>query len=165
MSPEEVARYRAIQKLKEGLPRLARRWRVWKLFTKISTVVAKVYGSWKVRKYLRWTLEKPINLRQNPRFTFLREQKYLVKHILLQQTMLEKDVALKMIAMMSDCYDYKLMKHVDLDLYDMPVLPILQICMPPRLVSVAAAKGVPRVIREQKSILQMSITMFGDQEP
>ena len=48
-----------------------------------------------------------------------------------------------MVSMLSDSNEYKLMKHVDLDLYDMPSLPILQICMPPRLVSVARKKGIP----------------------
>lgn len=43
MSPEEVRRYRAIQSLKAGLPRMVYKWRVWKEFSRISTVVAKVY--------------------------------------------------------------------------------------------------------------------------
>ena len=79
--------------------------------------------------------------------------------------MIKQDVALKMVSMLSDSSEYRLMKHVDLDLYDMPMLPILQICMPPRLVSVAAAKGAPLVFKEKKSILQMCITKFGDKEP
>ena len=87
MSPEEVRRYRAIKSLKAGLPRMVHKWRVWKEFSRISTVVAKVYNSYKTRKYLAWALEKPLNLRENPSFTFLKEQKYLVKHILLRQTL------------------------------------------------------------------------------
>ena len=67
-----------------------------------------------------------------------------------------------MTGLLKDISDYKLMKHVDLDLYDMPALPILQICMPPRLVSVAANKGTPQVIKEKKSILEMCISKFGD---
>ena len=59
------------------------KWRVWRRYSKISTVVAKVYNSYKTRKYMLWALEKPINLESNPCFKFLREQKYLVKHILL----------------------------------------------------------------------------------
>ena len=69
-----------------------------------------------------------------------------------------------MISLLKDINQYKLMKHVDLDLYDMPETPILQICMPPRLVSVARNKGVPGVIREKKSILEMCISQFGDKE-
>ena len=63
------------------------------MYTRISTVVSKVYISYKTRKYMLWALEKPINLRANPCFTFLREQKYLVKHILLQQRVFKRDVA------------------------------------------------------------------------
>ena len=128
------------------------------MYSKISTVVSKVYNSYKTRKYLEWALEKPLNLRENPCFTFLKEQKYLVKHILLRQDLLDKKVANKIIGLLKDINEYKLMKHVDLDLYDMPELPVLQICMPPRLVCVARNKGIPQVIREKKSILEMCIT-------
>lgn len=65
---------------------------------------------------------------------------------------------MKLISLVKDINEYKLMKHVDLDLYDMPDIPILQICMPPRLVSVARNKGVPNVIKERKSILEMCIS-------
>ena len=73
MTPEEVVRYRAIQKLKSGLRRMVARWRWWKLLTTTSTVVSKYYNGWRVRNKLAWALKKPLNMRERPIFTFLTE--------------------------------------------------------------------------------------------
>lgn len=43
MSPREVKEYRAMKAFKEGMPRLIHKFRVWNKFTKIATVVSKVY--------------------------------------------------------------------------------------------------------------------------
>lgn len=82
MTPDEVIRYRAINKMKNGLKRMIRRWRWWRLLTCTSMVVSKYYRGWKIRRRLQWTLDKPLNLRESPSFMFLTEQKYLIKHVL-----------------------------------------------------------------------------------
>ena len=46
----------------------------------------------------------------------------------------------------------------------MPSAAVLQIAQPATLLTVARNKGTPSVIREQKSILEMCISEFGDKE-
>ena len=93
MTPGEVARYQGIQILKKGLRLLVVRWREAKEFKKAATSMTKFYRGWKARINVDWVLERPLNLRERPVFRFLKEQKYLVKHILLKQTELSTEVA------------------------------------------------------------------------
>lgn len=73
MTPDEVVRYRAIQKMNAGLKRMIRKWRWWRLLSCTSNVVSKYYRGWRARTKLEWALNKPLNLRENPSFTFLTE--------------------------------------------------------------------------------------------
>ena len=74
---------------------------------------------------MTWALEKPLGLAGNPTFVILKEQKYLLKHILLSQTRISKELSKIILGLLTDASEYKLMKPVDLDLYIMPTLPIL----------------------------------------
>ena len=82
MNPEEVRRHRAIKTLRMNLLPMVVRWKTWARFTKIEITVRKCYVSYMVRKQLNFVLNKPISLGENPCFVFLKEQKYLVKHIM-----------------------------------------------------------------------------------
>ena len=84
MSPSQVETYKARQTLQRGMPRLIRKWRVHRLFAKVSTVVAKIFHGYRVREAIEWVHKKPLSLGENPCFNFLKEQKYLIKHILLK---------------------------------------------------------------------------------
>ena len=72
-----------MQTLKKHVGRMVRKWRVHRLFSRVSIVVSKVFQGYKVRNNLLWALDKPLNLRENRYYVFLKEQKYLVKHIIL----------------------------------------------------------------------------------
>ena len=107
---------------------------------------------------LTWALEKPLDLGNNPSFIILKEQKYLIKHILQSSpTRFSKETAETILGLMTEATEYKLMKPVDLDLYIKPTLPILQIAMPVTQVRVARNKGIPQAIKEGKSVYEMCI--------
>ena len=76
----------------------------------------------------------PLNMTQNRYLIFLKEQKYLVKHILLNgQKSIPQYYSKKIVKLLQDYNEYYLLRHVDLDLYDMPFLSVLQMVMPPTL--------------------------------
>lgn len=86
MSPEEIKQYRAMNTLKKHLPGMIKRYK-WKRLLRLMQIrFSKTYKGYKMRYHLNWALDKPLNLRENRTFFFMKEQKYLIKHILLQQT-------------------------------------------------------------------------------
>jgi len=115
MSDEEVKRYRALKTLKAGLSRLVIKWRWSKLLRRSTCDVQKYYRGWQARVKMNWLLEKPLNLRERPRFRFLKEQKYLVKHILLKQKIFSSDIAQKIFVLLVENSEFKLMKPVEID--------------------------------------------------
>ena len=125
MSDDEIKRYRALKTLKAGLARLVIRWRWKKLRVRSSVDIQKYFRGWQARVKMNWLLEKPLKLREKPRFRFLKEQKYLVKHILLKQNIFSSNVAQKIFALLMENSEFKLMKPVELDQFKMPIHGVL----------------------------------------
>ena len=62
-----------------------------------------------------------LKLRDERYIIFLKEQKYLLKHILMkQQYRLSPETIAKLVKLIKDYKDYYLVKQVDLDVYQIP---------------------------------------------
>ena len=85
LSVEEERHHRALKTLNLYLPVLTSRYRKWKVFTRAQAFISKFIRGWRVRSHLDWAMDGPIKLRENRYFIFLKEQKYLLKHILREK--------------------------------------------------------------------------------
>ena len=106
----------------------------------------------------------PINLSKNRHLVFLKEQKYLLKHILLEkQTSIPPPYAKQVIKLISDYKDFYLVKHIDLDLFTMPRLAALQITMPAKILNAAPAKHKPKLLKNKGSIFELCVLSTKDE--
>ena len=91
------------------------------MFTRTQSIIGKFMRGWRVRSRLTWAMEGPLKLKENRYFIFLKEQKYLLKHILRDKQESIPPLFVKMILKcIQDYPEYYLVKHVDLDMYEMP---------------------------------------------
>ncbi len=73
MNPEEIRRYRAMNTLKKHLPSMVRRFKWKRILRLVQLRFSKIYKGYQVRYKLNWALDKPLNLRENRTFFFMKE--------------------------------------------------------------------------------------------
>ena len=132
MTVEEARDYRALRTLKRLLPVPMHRWKRNKVMTTTQTMIGRFMKGYRVRQGLDWAMDGPINLADNRYIILLKEQKYLLKHIIQEQMEKIDDKSRRELErLIFDYKDYYLARHVDLDLFDMPERAVLQIAVPP----------------------------------
>ena len=72
--------------------------------------------------------------------------------------------AIALTKLIRDYSGYYLVKHVDLDLFDMPERAVLQIAMPPTMVYPAKSKKRPHSLRAGRSLFELCIPTMGEKK-